>query len=120
MPTVEGSVGQWSQAYDWVEAGDEWSMEWGGADVQCYGSLFPRIHAFVPAQSILEIASGCGRWTEYLKNICQHQFVVDLSDKCIQACKIAHDAFQPVWRSFGSSSKERSAALVASGKGAHE
>jgi hypothetical protein len=47
----------------------------------------PRIQAFVPVPSILEIAPGFGRWTDKLKGLCQKLTVVDLSEKCIAACK---------------------------------
>jgi ubiquinone/menaquinone biosynthesis C-methylase UbiE len=36
---------------------------------------------------ILEIACGYGRWTQYLKDLCKNLVVVDISEKCIQACK---------------------------------
>jgi SAM-dependent methyltransferase len=50
-------------------------------------TILPRIQAFVPAASILEIAPGYGRWTEKLKGLCQRLTVVDLSEKCIEACQ---------------------------------
>jgi hypothetical protein len=60
---------------------------WNGPRAQWWGTLFPRIQAFLPARSILEIAPGFGRWTQYLRTMCQDLVVVDLSEKCINACK---------------------------------
>jgi SAM-dependent methyltransferase len=47
----------------------------------------PRLYPFVPAGRILEIAPGAGRWTGFLKDLCQELILVDLSDKCIQICQ---------------------------------
>lgn len=55
--------------------------------MQWYGTILPRIKAHVPTQSILEIACGFGRWTQYLKDVCKHLTVVDLSKECIQGCQ---------------------------------
>ena len=49
--------------YEWIQAGEEWSEPWGGSAPQWFGSIFPRIHAYFPANTILEIASGFGRWS---------------------------------------------------------
>lgn len=54
--------------------------------MQWYASILPRIHAFVPCGSILEIGPGYGRWTQFLKDLCERLVLVDLSEKCIQAC----------------------------------
>lgn len=77
----------WWESYDWNESGDEWSAPWGGAEAQWFGSLYPRIHRFLPAGEILEIACGYGRWTQYLRDHCEHLTAVDLSDNCIEACR---------------------------------
>lgn len=55
--------------------------------MQWYGAILPRIQRFVPTKNILEIASGFGRWTCFLKDLCQNLKVVDLSEECIQACQ---------------------------------
>ena len=55
--------------------------------MQWYGTILPRIHRFVPTGNILEIACGYGRWTQFLRNLCQNLVVVDLSEECIQACR---------------------------------
>ena len=55
--------------------------------MQWYGSLFPRIKSHLPTNRILEIACGCGHWTQYLKDLCKHLTVVDLSEECIRTCQ---------------------------------
>ncbi|HXN87978.1 MAG TPA: class I SAM-dependent methyltransferase [Methylocella sp.] len=86
MPTIE-EIRSWSQTYDWPQAGEEWSVAWGSAHMQWYGSILPRIIAFVPADTILEIAPGYGRWTVFLKDLCKRLIIVDLSEKCIDRCR---------------------------------
>ncbi|MBA2689053.1 MAG: class I SAM-dependent methyltransferase [Gemmatimonadaceae bacterium] len=86
MPTIERNRSIWSD-YHWVDHGEEWSSTWGGSEFQWQWSLLPRIRAFLPAANILEIATGCGRWTQYLKNYCDRLIGVDLSEPCIQVCE---------------------------------
>lgn len=73
--------------YEWIEAGEEWSEPWGGSAPQWFGSILPRIHAALPANTILEIASGFGRWSNYLKDHCSHLHLVDPAEECIEACR---------------------------------
>ena len=87
MPTVEKNLQQWNARYAWAQQGDEWSASWGGAEAQWLGAILPRIRAFVPTNTILEIAPGFGRWTNYLKDHCNRLIVVDLTASCIQACQ---------------------------------
>jgi SAM-dependent methyltransferase len=87
MPTVEQNLRQWDQDYEWVKQGDEWSSTWGGAEAQWFGAIFPRIQAFLPAGRMLEIAPGFGRWTHYLRGLCEHLTVVDMAEHCINACR---------------------------------
>src|SRR5687767_243949 len=87
MPSVEENLRVWKDRYNWEQGGEEWSASWGSAEAQWYGTVYPRIHSFVPAQRILEIAPGFGRWTQMLKGHCQQLTVVDLSERCIEACK---------------------------------
>jgi ubiquinone/menaquinone biosynthesis C-methylase UbiE len=86
MPTVEENARTWDGWYDWSERGDEWSGPWGGVEMQWQASVLPRIHSFLPAGTILEIAPGCGRWTQYLKDFCGKLIAVDLSKRCIDTC----------------------------------
>jgi ubiquinone/menaquinone biosynthesis C-methylase UbiE len=87
MPTLEQNLRIWNVTYKWPNQGEGWSRRWGGSEPQWFSAIFPRIHAYVPAATILEIAPGYGRWTEYLKNWADHLIVVDMADKCIEACQ---------------------------------
>lgn len=72
--------------------GDEWSSAWGGVEKQWHEYILPRINAFVPTSTILEIAPGFGRWTQFLKDLCENLVVVDLSEKCIRHCQKRFDS----------------------------
>ena len=87
MPTVEQNRQLFNQDYEWSKQGEEWSSVWGGSEAQWFGALLPRIHAFIPTGTILEIAPGFGRWTSYLKKYCEYLAVVDLAEECIKACQ---------------------------------
>lgn len=87
MPTIDENLAWWGTTYHWSQGGDEWSREWGTPEAQWYGSILPRIHAFVPAVTILEIAPGFGRWTHYLRALCSSLVLVDLNARCIDACR---------------------------------
>ncbi len=87
MPNIEENVTLWNDNYNWKKQGDEWSDTWGGAKAQWFGTMLPRIHNFLLTDTILEIAPGFGRWTQFLKNHCNHLVVVDLSEECIKPCK---------------------------------
>ena len=87
MPTVEQNRSIWNDQYQWPQAGDEWSKHWGGTTFLWFGVIVPRIHRFLPASTILEIAPGFGRWTQYLKDQCQRLIIVDMSPRCIQTCR---------------------------------
>lgn len=64
--------------------------------MQWYGTILPRLHTFVPAETILEIAPGYGRWTQFLKDLGKKIFLVDLSEKCIQSCKSRFGSFSHI------------------------
>ncbi len=87
MPTIEENLKTWDIGYDWSTTGDEWSSSWGDVPTQWYGCLYPRIKSFIPAQTILEIAPGFGRWTQFLADNCERLILVDLSKECIEYCK---------------------------------
>lgn len=73
--------------YDWTHAGEEWSAPWGSSAAQWSGTILPRIRACLPTGTILEIAPGFGRWTDYLKDYCKELWAVDRSSQCIDACR---------------------------------
>lgn len=87
MPSIESNRKIWGESYPWTENGDEWSEPWGNTKSQWYGCIFPRIHAFIPTNNILEIAPGFGRWTQYLKDHCKTLEIVDLNSNCIAKCQ---------------------------------
>jgi SAM-dependent methyltransferase len=73
--------------YEWIAAGEEWSEPWGGSAAQWFGSILPRIHAALPAETIVEIGSGFGRWSHYLRQHCNHLHLVDPDPQCMEACR---------------------------------
>ena len=87
MGDIERNLTIWNEQWDWSQGGDEWSAGWGGTPALWFGALLPRIHSFVPAPTILEIAPGYGRWTQYLKDLCEHLVIVDLAERCIRHCE---------------------------------
>ena len=87
MPTVKENLRMWNAAYHWKDQGEEWSQGLGGSDLFWTSTLLPRINSFLPSKTILEIAPGMGRWTKYLKQQCDRLIIVDLSPKCIEACR---------------------------------
>ena len=86
MGSISENQDAWGH-YDWSQSGDEWSHCWGGTESLWWTTLFPRIRRFVPAPRILEIAPGFGRITHYLKDLCDELVVVDLTERCIAACR---------------------------------
>jgi SAM-dependent methyltransferase len=87
MPTIQENRDLWDGEYDWSESGEEWSRWFGGSAMQWHFMFLPRIQRYVPAPRILEIAPGYGRWTQFLKDLCDELIVVDLSERCIEQCK---------------------------------
>lgn len=87
MPSVAENAAVWTAEWDWSTQGDDWSAWWGGSRAMWFGAILPRLHAFLPTGTLLEIAPGYGRWTQYLKDHCQRLVVVDLAENCIDHCK---------------------------------
>ena len=87
MPELEVNREVWTTNWNWSDEGDGWSSWWGGTEAMWFGALLPRIHAFVPAPTILEIAPGYGRWTQYLQRRCDRLILVDLAENCIEHCR---------------------------------
>ena len=86
MPTIAENHEQWTR-YDWEQRGDEWSRTWGGSPYLWAGAVYPRLMRYLPCERILEIAPGFGRVTRFLKNHCQKMTLVDLTERCIEACQ---------------------------------
>jgi SAM-dependent methyltransferase len=87
MPEIEENRANWSTGWDWSQRGDEWSAWWGGTAALWHGALLPRMHAFLPAPTVLEIAPGYGRWTQFLRDLCERLVIVDLTQGCIDHCR---------------------------------
>lgn len=85
MATVEQNKEAWDRY--WPDGGDAWSQAWGGVATQWFGAILMRIHRFLPVETILEIAPGHGRWTQFLKDHCESLIVVDLAESCVEACR---------------------------------
>lgn len=83
---VNKNLAVW-EGWDWSHEGEEWSASWGGTEALWQGTLLPRISRFVPTGTILEIAPGFGRWTQYLQGLCERLVVVDLTQACIDHCR---------------------------------
>lgn len=86
MPEIKWNDWFWGTHYDWKDQGEEWSSAWGSSEAQWFGTLYPRLHRYLPAPTILEIAPGFGRWTRFLLPQCNHYYGVDLSPACIDHC----------------------------------
>jgi SAM-dependent methyltransferase len=87
MPTIEENRGAWNEAYDWKSAGNEWSGGWGSTKTMWLVSIYPRIARHLPCRSLLEIAPGFGRVTEFLLPHAKQYLGVDLAEKCVAACR---------------------------------
>lgn len=86
MPSLEWNHETWN-GWQWGGAGEEWSARWGGSRTQWLSCIYPRLAPFLPARSVLEIAPGYGRWTQYLLPRCEAYMGVDLAEFCVQACQ---------------------------------
>lgn len=87
MPSIEENLREWNDGQDWRLDGELWSRPWGSSAGQWYGCIYPRVHRFLPASSILEIAPGYGRWTKFLLPYCDSLVGIDISPRCIEACQ---------------------------------
>ncbi|MAV34165.1 MAG: hypothetical protein CMJ59_01785 [Planctomycetaceae bacterium] len=91
MQTVQWNRRWWSERYHWSDAGDQWSEPWGDPERQWWGCLWPRICSFLPTEQILEIGPGFGRWTQFLLPQCERLTAVDLTERCVTACRRRFD-----------------------------
>jgi SAM-dependent methyltransferase len=87
VPDLELNRVVWTESFDWSEEGEEWSEWWGDTPAFWAGAIWPRIHAFLPTASVLEIGPGYGRWTQYLQCLCDHLTIVDMAPNCIDHCR---------------------------------
>lgn len=94
MPTIRQNLREWERRFPWIEGGDGWPDSWGDADAHWNGTIFPRISAYLPVRSTLEIAPGYGRWSRLLLGHTERLVGVDLAPRCVAACR-ARFAGQP-------------------------
>jgi len=87
VPSLENNTSTWGKEWDWSQRGEEWSAAWGGVSHQWWTTLFPRIQGYVPAGRILEIAPGYGRWTHFLRDLCDELIIVDIAENAIEYCR---------------------------------
>jgi SAM-dependent methyltransferase len=87
VPSLSQNLSVGGEAYDWSQRGDEWSGTWGGVSYQWWTTLFPRLQGYVPADRILEIAPGYGRWTHFLRDLCAELIIVDIAESAIAHCR---------------------------------
>ena len=86
MGTLTENQRHWLH-YDWSQGGDEWSEAWGGSESLWWGTLYPRLRRFLPTGTGLEIATGYGRFTAFLEDHCERLIGVDLTPRCVEACR---------------------------------
>lgn len=86
MPDLQWNRDTWDGWYDWRACGEEWSVPWGSSKAQWFATILPRLAAFLPAHSLLEIGPGFGRWTHFLLPSAASYFGIDISEKCVKAC----------------------------------
>lgn len=87
VPSIEENLARWT-TYDWSRHDEEWSEVWGNSSALWHATLLPRIEVFLQeSRSILEIAPGYGRFTRFLKDHCGRLVLVDLTARCIEACR---------------------------------
>jgi SAM-dependent methyltransferase len=87
MPDLEENRTYWDSAFHWRQGGDEWSAWWGTPEAEWRATIYPRIEEFLPTGVLLEIAPGYGRWTQFLRKHCSRLIGIDLSAKCVKACR---------------------------------
>jgi SAM-dependent methyltransferase len=85
---------RWNAANAFGDDGGElWSGSWGGTPYLWLCTILPRIHSYLPADTVLEIAPGYGRCTAFLQRHTRHLIGVDLNEACVVACKERFTAF---------------------------
>jgi hypothetical protein len=87
MPDLKENREYWDGSFHWRHRGDEWSAWWGSPEAEWTVTIQPRIAEFLPVGALLEIAPGYGRWTQFLREYCDYLVGIDLSAKCVEACR---------------------------------
>jgi SAM-dependent methyltransferase len=87
VPDLDAIRATWDSEAGWSAGGDEWSGPWGGTEPLWWSTLMPRIHAFVPAGTVLELGPGQGRWSQFLAGLCDELLLVDVAEHSIATCR---------------------------------
>lgn len=89
MPSVTWSQQRWNNKryWDWADGGETWLANWGGSAAQWLTTIYPRLASFLPAGSLVEIAPGNGRWTQYLLPHCTSYLGVDVAELAVTTCR---------------------------------
>ncbi|MFT5506597.1 MAG: ubiquinone/menaquinone biosynthesis C-methylase UbiE [Gammaproteobacteria bacterium] len=84
--------------YDWSKGGAEWSHYWGSLDALWEHSLHPRIKAYLPAGTVLEVGAGCGRISSKLRQHATEKMILtDIIPHCVNTCRMLfHDDYSVV------------------------
>ncbi|MFK7743092.1 MAG: class I SAM-dependent methyltransferase [Planctomycetota bacterium] len=85
MPSIDENLRSWDK--DWGHDGSEWSTAWGSSQTMWRHSILPRIGHYFPTDSLLEIAPGRGRLTQFLLPMCSSYVGIDLAPTCVDACR---------------------------------
>lgn len=94
---LQQNIALWNSVEHWetgalgngqpLREGEKWSRAWGDSRFRWAATLLPRIQHFLPASTILEIACGRGRWSQYLMDRCDRIVLQDISDTCVDHCR---------------------------------
>lgn len=87
MATIAENRETWDGVYSWESGGEEWSKPWGSSAIQWSASIAPRVASFLPAELVVEIAPGAGRWTPFLLEHCKRYVGIDLSERSVGVCR---------------------------------
>ncbi|HEY6130967.1 MAG TPA: class I SAM-dependent methyltransferase [Halioglobus sp.] len=85
MHTIADNQRRWNE-HRWDTQGEDWSDAWGGSTAQWHFCIYPRILQHLPAVTILEIATGYGRWTKFMVEQAKRYHGFDLLPQCAEHC----------------------------------
>ena len=85
MNTIAANQRLWGE-HSWETAGEHWSRTWGGSKAQWQFCVRPRLSQHIPADTVLEIATGYGRWTKFMIHEARRYHGFDLIPKCADHC----------------------------------
>ena len=88
MPSVAENYSRWTE-HPWDREGHEWSPGGtaAGGRMFWWRGLLPRVHSHLPADHVVEIGPGFGRWTSHLADQAARLTLIDLTERCIEHCR---------------------------------